>query len=107
MKKTNDTNSENKTMNTPKWTFNPIRIRLTSSEWGFRHYFDIDFILRSKVSVREAVKYLIGLGYVSMAYNECLGRVLIFKRGVARLGRLPLTTVGLRRMMAYVHNPIR
>ena len=93
-------------MNTMKKTFNPIRMRLFSSEFGFRYYFDIDLTLK-RVSVRDLFNYLIGLGYVSMAYNECLGRVLIFKRGVARLGRLPLTTVGLRRMMSYVHNPIQ
>ena len=93
-------------MNTMKKTFNPIRMRLFSSEFGIRYYFDIDLTLK-RVSVRDLFKYLIGLGYVSMAYNECLGRVLIFKRGVARLGRLPLTTVGLRRMISYVHDPIR
>ena len=89
-----------------KKTFNPIPMRLFSSEFGIRYYFDLDLTLK-KVSVRDLFKYLVGLGYVSMAYNECLGRVLIFKRELARLGRLPLTTVGLRRMMAYVHNPIR
>ena len=101
-----NTKNEINTMNTMKKTFNPIPMRLFSSEFGIGYYFDLDLTLK-KVSVRDLFKYLVGLGYVSISYNECLGRVLVFKRGVARLGRLPLTTVGLRRMISYAHNPIR
>ena len=97
------TRKENDTMNMEKKTFKPIRIRLCSTEFGFKHVFYIDFVVKHRSTVREVANCLIGMGYVAMDYNQNEDCVVVYKRAEARgrYGRVPLTTVGLSRLMGY------
>ena len=102
-KKQMNTKNENNTMNTTKKTCKPIRIRMYSEEFGFDQPFEIDFKVERRSAVRELVKYLIGFGYVAMTYCEYLDCVFVSKNSkmIDASGYVPLTAVGLTRMMGY------
>ena len=98
-----DTNNENHTMSTTNKTFKPIRIAIDSRVVGFENCFQIDFKVVKRSAVREVAKYLMGLGYMWMRCYKDSDCVRVYKNASFMFddGRVPLTTVGLERMMGY------